>query len=115
MSEQRCCVSVSSLKDATGSEGRGVTCVFFLVTCVLFSWVTCVVLIVREQQSRTRGPWVGPEIGNPRPSQVDASRLQSGFRPLVHVADTGYLKSTVSVCVSLVNADTNLKIKRAYP
>ena len=43
-------------------------------------FVTCVFSIVQKQQSRTRGPWVGPEKGNPRPSQVDASRLQSRFR-----------------------------------
>ena len=63
--------------------GRGVTCVLFCVTCVFC--VACVFFIARKQQSRTRGPC-------PRPSQVDASRLQSGFRPLLHVADRGYQK-----------------------
>ena len=47
--------------------GRGVSCVFiFWVTCVFILGFACVFFIVRKQQSRTRGPWVGPDIGDPR-------------------------------------------------
>ena len=37
--------------------------------------------IVRKQQSRTRGPSVGPDIGDPRPSQVDLGRSPKTSKP----------------------------------
>ena len=47
----------------------GHLCLYFLGhLCLYFLGRLCLFVIVRKQQSRTRGPWIGPDIGDPRPN-----------------------------------------------